>query len=93
MAGWTEGELDTIARTDELEIAPRREDGGRHGPTPIWVVRDGDDLYVRAYRGRAGSWFRAAVTVGQGHIRYDRAYVEPMLTGTAREAMLRLVPR
>jgi hypothetical protein len=37
----------------------------------IWVVRHGDDLYVRSWRGRDGVWFRAAQTRGEGHVRAD----------------------
>ena len=28
--------------------------------TTIWVVRLGDDLYVRSVNGRTGTWFRGA---------------------------------
>jgi hypothetical protein len=38
-------------------------------PMTIWVVRLGDDLYVRSYRGRGGSWFRAAQVRHEGRIR------------------------
>ena len=34
----------------------------------IWVVRRGDDLHVRPYRGRGGSWFRAAQVRHEGRI-------------------------
>jgi hypothetical protein len=57
MRDWTAEELDTIGAADELEIAALRPDGIRPATT-IWVVRVGDDLYVRSYRGRAGRWFR-----------------------------------
>jgi hypothetical protein len=36
---------------------------------PIWVVRVGDDLYVRSWRGSAGAWFRAAQLRRTGHVR------------------------
>jgi hypothetical protein len=35
----------------------------------IWVVRSGDDLYVRSYRGRDGSWYRGTHARHRGHIR------------------------
>ncbi|WP_235029111.1 DUF2255 family protein [Streptomyces sp. 3213.3] len=35
----------------------------------IWVVRDGDDLYVRSFRGSAGAWYRAARASHEGRIR------------------------
>ncbi len=34
----------------------------------IWVVRAGDELYVRSWRGDAGAWYRAAKARRQGHI-------------------------
>ncbi|MCW2947149.1 MAG: hypothetical protein JWR24_3866 [Actinoallomurus sp.] len=55
MATWTSDELSMIEAADELEIAPLRRDGTPRRPVPIWVVRDGDDLYVRSYRGSDGS--------------------------------------
>jgi hypothetical protein len=35
----------------------------------IWVVRDGDDLYVRSVNGRTSAWFRGVQTCHEGHIR------------------------
>ncbi|MEV6759714.1 DUF2255 family protein [Streptomyces sp. NPDC051105] len=69
MTTWTTDELGAIETADELEVAPVRRDGTLHGPVPIWVVRDGDDLYVRSYRGTEGAWYRTARTNGAGHIR------------------------
>ena len=34
----------------------------------IWVVRHGDDLYVRSVNGRTSSWFRGAQARHQAHI-------------------------
>jgi hypothetical protein len=69
MATWSTDELDTIGRADELQIAPRRRDGTRRPPVTIWVVRLGDDLYVRSWRGPSGRWFRGAQQTHHGHIR------------------------
>ena len=69
MATWSKDELDTIGSADELQIAPRRRDGTLRKPVTIWVVRVGDDLYVRSYRGRAGAWFRGTQVRHEGHIR------------------------
>ncbi len=48
MTAWTDDELRRIGDAEELEIAPVRRNGELRRPTPIWVVRAGDDLYVRA---------------------------------------------
>jgi hypothetical protein len=64
VTGWTSEELDRIGGADELEVMPLRS----RRPVTIWVVRDGDDLYVRSWRGRSGGWFRAAQAQGAGRI-------------------------
>ncbi len=69
MAGWTSDELDRIGTADELQIASLRRDGTLRNPVTIWVVRVGDDLYVRSVNGRAGAWFRGAQVRHEGHIR------------------------
>jgi hypothetical protein len=68
MTDWTKDELEKIAAADELEIAPLRRDGTLRNPTTIWVVRDGDDLYVRSVRGPGSSWFSGAQERHEGHI-------------------------
>ena len=69
MTTWTSDELNTIGSAEELESASVRHDGRLRHPVTIWVVRLGDDLYVRSYRGRGGSWFRAAQVRHAGRIR------------------------
>jgi hypothetical protein len=69
-----------IGTADEPRIAPRRANTTLRRPLPIWVVRVGDELYVRSWRGDDGSWYRAAQTSGEGHIsaggvERDIAYV------------------
>ena len=61
MNQWTSDELARLGAADELEIAPLRPDGTRRKPVTIWVVRVGDELYVRSYRGRSSAWFRGAL--------------------------------
>jgi hypothetical protein len=71
MSGWTSDELARIGQADELDLASQRRDGSLRDPVTMWVVRDGDDLYVRSMHGRAGAWFRGTQTRGQGHIRSE----------------------
>jgi hypothetical protein len=65
---WTSDELDRIGAADELHIAPLGADGKPIRPVPIWVVRVGDDLYVRSWRGDDGAWYRAAKARREGRI-------------------------
>jgi len=69
MAGWTGDELNKIGKTEELEISSLRRDGTLRNPVTIWVVRIGDDLYVRAVNGREGAWFRGTQVRHEGHIQ------------------------
>jgi hypothetical protein len=68
MGSWHNDELTRISQADELELASLRADGTLRAPVTMWVVRDGDDLYVRSMHGRAGAWFRATQTRHQGHV-------------------------
>lgn len=65
---WSQNELEAIGAAGELSVAPRRPDGTLPRYTRIWVVRVGDDLFVRSYGGPSGSWYRAALRAGDGRI-------------------------
>ncbi len=81
MSAWTNTELDNIEKAEELLIASLRTDGTLRKSRIIWVVRLGDDLYVRSVNGRSSDWFRGVQTRYEGHIRAggvekDVIYVE-----------------
>lgn len=69
MTTWTSDELSKIGAAEELQIASLRRDGKLRKPVTIWVVRLGDDLYVRSVNGRTGTWFRGSQERHEGHIR------------------------
>jgi hypothetical protein len=69
MATWTADELDRIGGADELRLASQRPDGSLRSPVTIWVVRHDGDLYVRAYRGTDGVWFRGTRQRHEGRIQ------------------------
>jgi diketogulonate reductase-like aldo/keto reductase len=50
-------ELSTIGRAEEIGLATGRDDGSLRPYVTIWVVRAGDQLYVRSARGPAGGWY------------------------------------
>ncbi|MET7768419.1 DUF2255 family protein [Nocardia sp. NPDC005366] len=68
MAAWTNDQLDTIARVDEIEISSRRTDGTLNTPRIIWAVRDGDDVYIRSVNGPSAAWYRATRGRREGHL-------------------------
>ena len=69
MTTWTSDELDKIGNAEELRLAIQRPDSTLRNPVTIWVVRHGDDLYIRSYRGPSGSWFRHARERREGRIQ------------------------
>ena len=69
MSSWTSDELNRIGKAGELRIASLRRDGTLRNPVTIWVVRLGDDLYVRSVNGRTAAWFRGVQVRHEGHIR------------------------
>lgn len=69
MAAWTSDELATIGAAEELRIAPLRRDSTLRNPVTVWVVRHGDDFYVRSVNGRGAAWFRGAQARHEGRIR------------------------
>ena len=68
MSEWTNDELDNIAPAEELELASARRDGSLRNAVTIWVVRHGDDLYVRSVNGRTAGWFCGTQVRHEGRI-------------------------
>ena len=65
MAAWSSDELVKIGSAEEVEIAP----GPVPRPVTVWIVRAGDELYVRsAVRGRNAAWYRAAQRSHEGRM-------------------------
>ena len=50
---------DEIAEAREVEIETNAD--GRTYRTVIWVITDGDDVFVRSVRGNAGKWYQRTV--------------------------------
>ena len=69
MSPWTSDELDRIGAAEELQLASLRRDGTLRPYVTMWVVRAGDDLYVRSAYGPDNPWFRRAKASGAGRIR------------------------
>lgn len=85
MTTWTSDELDRIGSADELRIASVRADGTLRPYVPIWVVRVGDDLYVRSYRGADGGWFRHLRERDRGRIQAGGVEREVAVAAAADE--------
>jgi hypothetical protein len=55
MTGWTSEELTQIGSAEELKLASMRRDDTLRKPVTMWVVRQGDRLYVRSVNGTSFS--------------------------------------
>jgi hypothetical protein len=73
MSDWTAADMDRIGSATELEITTRRADGSLRPYVPVWVVRLGDDLFARSWRGQAGTWYRHARQRPDGRVRVGGA--------------------
>jgi hypothetical protein len=79
---WTGDELAAVGRAEELQLASLRGDGTLRPYVTMWVVRAGDELYVRSARGPANGWYVRARRAGAGRIRAgglerDVVFAEP----------------
>ncbi|MGZ2444181.1 hypothetical protein ACVJMZ_006674 [Sinorhizobium medicae] len=69
MNTWPKDELRQIAESDDLHIAPFRENGRTYGTlTWIWSVVVDGELYVRGYNGQQSRWYQAAIRQKAGRI-------------------------
>lgn len=50
--------LALLAKANTVRIETRRSPRAPVHQTPIWVVVDGEGVYVRSYTGRTGRWYR-----------------------------------
>ena len=68
MAEWTSDQLTSIGEAEEVRIASLRSDGTLRTPVIVWVVRHGDDIYIRSVNGREAAWFRGTQARHAGRI-------------------------
>jgi len=72
MSNWSGDELSKLGDAEEVQIASVGRDDTLRKPVTTWVIRHGDDLYVRSVRGGSGHWFRGAQEKHEGRIRAGR---------------------
>ena len=69
MSDWTADDLTRIGTAEELQVSSTRADGTLRPYVTIWVVRAGDDIYIRSAYGSNNPWFVRATKSGTGRIR------------------------
>ena len=69
---WSSEELQKIGGSTEVQVSSERPDGTTRPYVTIWIVRVGDELYVRSAYGTDNPWYRRARASGAGRIRAGR---------------------
>lgn len=85
MSTWSEQDLRRVADT-EVQLASRRTDGTLRPYTTMWVVRVGDNIYVRSAGGPDRPWYRHALASGTGRIRAGGVEADMTFGQAASEA-------
>jgi hypothetical protein len=80
MTQWSSADARAIATPEEIQLATRRQNGTLRKPRTIWIVSEGDWVFIRSTNGRTADWFRAATATGAGQLIAD---------GTAYEVVFR----
>ena len=65
---WTSADARAISAPQEVQVVTQRRDGSLHRPMTIWIVGDGNRVFIRSTNGRTAHWFRRAIATGTGQI-------------------------
>jgi hypothetical protein len=81
MSTWTFETARAVTAPQEVQVVTRRRDGTPRRPRTIWIVGDGDRVFIRSTNGRSADWFRAAIATGAGQVlargtAYDVTFTE-----------------
>src|SRR6266540_18354 len=97
MSNWTPEDLERIGDSTELRVSSLRKNGTLRPYVTIWVVRAGDDIYIRSAYGADNPWYVRAKAIGEAyHAKYDRygqAIVRTVVGPDVAPPTLRLLPR
>ena len=80
MSEWNPAEARAITAPEEVRVAPRRLDGSLRRPRTIWIVGDGDRVFIRSTNGPTADWFRGALVTGAGQIVAGRTAYDVTFT-------------
>jgi hypothetical protein len=65
---WSQNDLKLLRGAGEVEVSSLRGDGSLSRPRTVWIVRGGDELYLRSVNGPDGAWFRLTRERHQGRV-------------------------
>jgi hypothetical protein len=55
MTSWTSHDAQAITSPQEVQVITRRSDGTPRAATTIWIVGDGDRVFIRSTNGRSAA--------------------------------------
>jgi hypothetical protein len=84
VSGFDPQTLRLLENEAEVDIETRRRDGSARRTT-IWVVADGDDVFIRSVRGPDGAWYRAVSRDGDARLHVGDKVV-PVRATSATDA-------
>ncbi|HET8989381.1 MAG TPA: DUF2255 family protein [Humibacillus sp.] len=68
LPGWSSDEARRLTAPEEVHVVTRSRDGSLRRPRIIWIVSDGQRVFIRSTNGRGADWFTWAVATGVGQI-------------------------
>jgi hypothetical protein len=68
VSAWSQDDLDRLGAAGEVEVSSVRRDGSLSRTRTVWIVRVGDQLYLRSVNGPDGAWYRLTRASHQGRI-------------------------
>ena len=68
MKTWNSTDAHAVTSPQEVRIATARRDGSLRQPRTIWIVGDGNRVFIRSTNGRTADWFRGAISTWSGQI-------------------------
>ena len=90
MSPWTPEAAAAVTAPPEVRVATRRPDGSLRRPRIIWIVRDGDRVFIRSTNGRTADWFRAAIATGAGQVLVRGTAQDVTFTEAAHDDLARV---
>ncbi len=68
MSTWSQDDLELLGGAGEVEVSSVRRDGSLGRARTVWIVRAGDELYLRSVNGPGAAWYRSTRTCHPGRI-------------------------
>ena len=76
MTTWNPSDIRALTSPQEVQVVTRRPDGTLRSPRTIWIVGDGDKVFIRSTNGPGADWYCSAVAAGTGQILAGAAAYE-----------------